>query len=80
MAQTKFDDEVRKQLDAVVGDEYVPPREWRHTILKWLGAALLAIAAAATIAAILDNNLTAAEKAAEKAPKRPVTVQIVPAR
>ena len=76
----KFDDEVRKQLDAVVGDEFHPPRQWKATILKWLAAAVLAVAAAAIIAAILDNNLTAAEKAAQKAPKRPVTITIVPAR
>jgi len=76
----KFDDEVRKQLDAVVGDEFHPPRQWKATILKWLAAAILAVAAAAIIAAILHNNLTNAEKAAEKAPKRPVTITIVPAR
>lgn len=74
------DEEIRRKLDAVVGDEFKPPRQWRPTILKWLGAAILAVTAAATIAAILDNNLTAAEKAAQKAPKRPVTITIVPAR
>jgi hypothetical protein len=75
-----IDEEVRRQLDAVVGDRFDPPRAWRATLLKWLGAALLAVATAATIAGILDSNLTNAEKNAEKAPKRPVTVRIVPGR
>ena len=73
-----IEDEVRRQLDAVVGDHYDPPRRVGATLLKWAAAAVLAVVAAGTIAAILHTHLTNAEKAPP--PNRPVTIQIVPAR
>lgn len=72
------DDEVSKHLDTVVGDAYVPPRNWRATTLKWLGAAALAIAASAAIVAILHTHLMQAQTA--PGPKKPVPVQIIPAK
>ena len=71
------EDEVRKKLDDVVGD-YRPPRNWRLTALKWLGAAVLGVCASLLIVYILDNQITSAQKA--PAPKRPVQVQIIPAK
>ena len=71
-------DEIRKQLDAVVGDSYEPPRRWGATIARWLLAAVLAIAAAAVVVGILDIHVTKAQKEAAK--KRPVPVYIVPAK
>ena len=47
----KFDDEVKKQLDAVVGKSYEPPKRWSATLTKWLAAAVLAVATSATIIA-----------------------------
>ena len=75
---TRDEDEVRRQLDAVVGDHFAPPRRARESLGKWLGAALLAIAAAALVMWTLHNYMTKAETA--PAPKRPVPVQILPAR
>jgi hypothetical protein len=72
------DDEVRKQLDAVAGDSYEPPRDWRVTLLKWLGAAVLAVGASALIVTILDTYITKAQKAPP--PHRPVQVQVLPAK
>lgn len=72
------DDEVRKHLDAIVGEDYEPPRNWRATAAKWLGAALLAIAACAAIVAILHTHLMQAQTA--PGPKKPVSVTIVPAK
>ena len=78
----RFDDEVHKQLDAVVGESYQPPRSWRNTLLKWFGAAALAIGTSALIIGILDKHVgdaksNAAEQA-KSAPKKPVPVTIVP--
>lgn len=80
----KFDDEVRKQLDAVVGQEYRPRRNWRATLGKWALAAVLAVGMSALIIGILDKHVGdakshAAEQAAA-APKKPVPVRIVPGR
>jgi hypothetical protein len=74
----KFDDEVAKQLDAVVGDSYDPPRRWGVTLAKWAIAALLAVGMAAAIIAILHIHLVQAEKAPP--PPRPVPIQIIPAK
>lgn len=69
---------MRKQLDAVVGDSYAPPRDWRVTLLKWLAAAVLAVGASAAIVTILDTYISKAQKAPP--PSRPVQVQILPAK
>ena len=74
----KFDDEVAKQLDAVVGDSYHPPRRWGATLAKWVIAAILAIGAAVAVVAIIHTHLVQAQKA--PAPPRPVPVQIIPAK
>lgn len=74
----KVDPEVRKQLDAVVGESYDPPRRWRATALKWLAAAALAVATSAAIVAILHTHVMQAQTSPP--PKRPVPVTIVPAR
>lgn len=74
----KIDEQVRKELDAVVGDRFDPPRKPRETLLKWVMAALLAVGAAAVVMTILHRHLTQAQTA--PAPKRPVPVNIVPAR
>ena len=72
-----FDEEaVKKQLDAVVGDEYRPPRRAREILLKWVGAAILAVATATLVMGTLHHNMTEAESAPP--PKKPVTVTILP--
>lgn len=72
------EDDVKRQLDAVVGDEYKPPRRWSATLAKWLGAAILAVGAAAAIIALLHQQMTQMQTA--PGPPRPVTIQIVPAK
>ena len=72
------DDEVKKQLDAVVGERYEPPRKPREMLLKWLAAAVLGVAMALLVMFVLHKHLTDAQTAA--APAKPVPVQIVPAR
>ena len=78
----KFDDEVKKQLDAVVGESYEPPRRWRATLGKWLAFAVLAVAMSALIMGILDKHVGDAKShAAQHAPpvpKKPVPVFVVP--
>ena len=74
----KIDPEVKKQLDKVVGESFDPPRRPRDVLLKWVLAALLAVGAAAIVMTILHTHLTQAQTA--PAPKRPVPIQIVPAR
>jgi hypothetical protein len=77
----KFDDEVRKQLDAVVGESYAPPRNWRATLGKWVAAAILAVSASATIVWILHTHVMQAQTAPPPpAQKKPVPVIIVPAQ
>ena len=72
------DDEVRKRLDAVVGERFAPPRRALPTLARWAAAAVLAGVAAAVVMGTLDRYMTQAERA--PAPPRPVTIQIVPAR
>jgi hypothetical protein len=72
------EEEVRKQLDAVVGESYRPPRDWRATIAKWLAAALLAVVASVVVVSILHKHTADAQRAA--AHKRPVPVHIIPAK
>jgi len=67
---------VKRQLDAVVGDEFRPPRRARELLLKWVGGAILAVATAALVMGTLHHNMTEAESA--PAPKKPVTVTILP--
>ena len=80
----KFDDEVKKQLDAVVGDTYEPPRRWKATIGKWILAAVLAVGTSALIIGILDKHVGDAKShaaaQASSAPKKPVQVIIVPGK
>jgi hypothetical protein len=73
-----IDEQVKRQLDAVVGEEYRPPRSARDLVAKWLGAAVLAVAAAALVMGILHRYMSAAETA--PAPKKPVSVTILPAK
>ena len=73
-----IDPEVRKQLDAVVGESYTPPRRWGATLAKWAIVAALAVGAAVAVVSILHTHVVKAQKAA--AAKRPVPVQIIPAK
>lgn len=73
-----IDREVRKQLDAVVGERYAPPRRWKATLGKWAAAALLAIVASAVVISILDLHVSKAQSDAAR--KRPVPITIVPAK
>lgn len=70
---------VRRELNAVVGESFNPPRKVRATLLKWGAAAMLAVATSAAIVAILHANLHLREQDIH-APKKPVTINIVPAR
>ena len=72
------DDDVKKQLDAVVGESYTPPRRARETLAKWAGAAILAVATAALVMWTLHRYMTQAETA--PVPRKPVEVRIVPPR
>lgn len=71
-----IDPEVKKQLDAVIGESYEPPRRWAKTLLKWSVVAALAIATSVVVVGILDIHVTKAQKDAAK--KRPVPVFVVP--
>ena len=73
-----LDHEIKKQLDTVVGGRFDPPRPMRARLLKWVAAALLAVGAAAVVMTILHNHMTQAQTA--PAPKKPVTIRIVPAQ
>jgi hypothetical protein len=70
--------EIRKQLDAVVGESYEPPRRWGPTIGKWLVFAVAGIAMAVAVVTLLDVHVTKAQK--DAAHKRPIPVHIIPAR
>ena len=72
------EDDVKRQLDAVVGDDYKPPRRWAATLAKWAGAAILAVGAAAAIMGLLHIQIKQAQTA--PSPPKPVTIQIVPAK
>ena len=69
----KFDDEVLKQLDAVVGESYEPPTRWRATLAKWLAFAVLAVGMSALVNGILHTHVMQAQTAAEA--QRPVKPQ-----
>ena len=71
-------DEIRKQLDAVVGESYDPPRRWAATLGKWLLFAVAGIAMAVAVVTILDVHVTKAQK--DAAHKRPIPVHIIPAK
>ncbi len=73
-----IDPQVKKQLDAVVGDSYAPPRRWGATLAKWAIVAVLAVGAAIAVVSILHTHVVKAQKAAEA--KRPVPVQIIPGK
>ena len=72
----KFDDEVARQLDAVVGESYEPPRRWRVTFAKWGAAFVLASGMSWVVWSILDTHVTKAQSNA--AAKRPVNVHLLP--
>lgn len=72
------DPEVKRRLDAVVGDSYAPPRRWRASLGKWALAAVLAIGTSFAIVTILNTHVVDAQKA--PGPKKPVAVTIVPAQ
>jgi hypothetical protein len=72
------EEEINRQLDAVVGDSYEPPRRWAATLLKWGVGAALAIVAAMVVVGILDIHVTKAQR--EAAQKRPVPVYLVPGK
>jgi hypothetical protein len=80
----KFDDEVKKQLDAVVGESYQPPRRWRATVMKWLAAAVLAVATSALIIGILHTHVMQAQNGARaadaKKAQKAVPVFVIPGR
>ena len=72
-----------KELDAVVGTYDAQPgerflRRYGRWLARAIAAAVLALATAATIFFVLDKHVTDAKNA--PAPKKPVNVQIVPAR
>jgi hypothetical protein len=73
-----IDPEVRKQLDAVVGESYTPKRRWGASFAKWAIVAVLAVGAAMVVVSILHTHVAKAQKAA--AAKRPVPVHIIPAK
>lgn len=79
--RTQFDAE--RELDAVVG-AYDPEAgaRWQVRFGRWVRRAVialcLAVAAAAVIALVLDRHMRQAET--QPPPKRPVTVDIIPAR
>jgi len=72
------DHQVKRELDAVVGERFAPPRRLRATLLKWGLFAILAVGAAAVVMTILHTHLTQAQTA--PGPKKPVTIRIVPAQ
>ncbi|MDQ3027938.1 MAG: hypothetical protein M3R58_15735 [Pseudomonadota bacterium] len=74
----RVDDQVKRELDAVVGDKFVPPRRLRATLLKWVLFALLGVGAAAVVMTILHTHLTQAQTA--PGPKKPVPIRIVPSQ
>lgn len=73
-----LDHEIKKQLDTVVGERFDPSRPVRSRLLKWAAAALLAVGTAAVVMTILHTHMTQAQTA--PAPKKPVTIRIVPAQ
>lgn len=74
----RVEDQVKRELDAVVGDKFAPPRRLRATLLKWVLFAILGVGAAAVVMTILHTHLTQAQTA--PGPKKPVPIRIVPAQ
>lgn len=74
----KRDEDIARELDAVVGERFAPKTSWRARLAKWGLAALLAILAAATVFYVLHAHIMQAQTA--PAPKKPVTIRIVPAQ
>jgi hypothetical protein len=72
------EDDVKRELDTVIGDEYRPRRRWGATLAKWAAAAVLAVGAAAAIMGLLHIQIMQAQTA--PSPPRPVTIQIVPSK
>jgi len=72
------DEELKKRLDAVVGDRYDPPRPLAARAAGWVPAAALAVVAAAVVMGVLHKYMTQAETA--PAPRKPVPVTILPPR
>jgi len=73
-----IDPDIKKELDAVVGERYAPPRRWRETILRWSVAAVLAVGAAAAVITVLHVHVKQAQ--VEAASKATVPGRIVPAK
>jgi hypothetical protein len=71
-------EEIKRQLDAVVGESYEPPRRWGATLVKWAVFAMLAIVAAVVVVGIIDTHVTKAQK--DAASKRPIPIHIIPAK
>lgn len=71
-------DDIKRQLDAVVGESYDPPRRWKATVAKWLVFAIAGIAMAVAVVSILDVHVTKAQK--DAAQKRPIPIHIIPAK
>ena len=71
-------EEIRKQLDAVVGESYDPPRRWAATLAKWAIFAVAGIAMAVAVVSMLDVHVTKAQK--DAAQKRPIPIHIIPAK
>ncbi len=72
----RVEDQVKRELDAVVGKRFAPPRNLRATLLKWVLFAILGVGAAAVVMTVLHTHLTQAQTA--PGPKKPVTIRIVP--
>jgi hypothetical protein len=71
-------EEIKRQLDVVVGDSYDPPRRWAATLAKWAVFAVAGIAMAVAVVSILDVHVAKAQR--DAAHKRPIPIHIVPAK
>lgn len=77
----KGDAEVKKALDAVVGEEFRPKIAWRVRLARWIAGACIALGVVAAIVAILHTHIYQAQTAPPPPPPpRPVNIQIVPSR
>jgi hypothetical protein len=80
MAKPPYD--VEKALDQVIGKQWREDahagalRAWRNRLVKWTGAALLAILAAVAVVAILEANRPRPAPPSSK----PVQVLVLPAQ
>jgi hypothetical protein len=73
--------EVRKRLDQVIGTEYDAGEKGlagklRGAIIRWIVAALLALAMVAVIVATIESHRLPPE--GMKAPAKPVEIRIIP--